>query len=71
MIGVPDENYRETVKAVVELNPGDELSADSVQQAVANRIASVKKPRLVDLVEALLRTDSGEVDREQVRTSYG
>lgn len=28
--------------AVVELNPGDELSEDAVQQAVADRIASFK-----------------------------
>ncbi len=71
VIGVPDEKYGETVKAVIELNPGDALSEDSVQQAVADRIASFKKPRLIDFVEALPRTDSGDVDREQVRASHG
>ncbi len=71
VFGVPDKKYGETVKAVIELNPGDELSADLVQQAVADRIASFKKPRLVEWVETLPRTDSGEVDREQVRASYG
>lgn len=71
VFGVPDEKYGETVKAVVELNAGEELSADSVQQSVADRIASFKKPRLVEFVEALPRLDSGEVDREQVRASHG
>jgi acyl-CoA synthetase (AMP-forming)/AMP-acid ligase II len=71
VIGVPDEKYGEAVKAVVELNPGDELGADAVQQAVANRIASFKKPRVVEFVEALPRTDSGEVDREQVKANHG
>ncbi len=71
VIGVPDEKYGETVKAVIELNPGDELSDDSVRQAVADRIASFKKPRQVEFVEALPRLDTGEVDREQVKASYG
>jgi long-chain acyl-CoA synthetase len=71
VFGVPDKKYGETVKAVIELNPGDELSADSVQQAVADRIASFKKPRLIEWVETLPRTDSGEVDREQVKANYG
>jgi acyl-CoA synthetase (AMP-forming)/AMP-acid ligase II len=71
VIGVPDKKYGETIKAVVQLNPEDELSADSVQQAVTDRIASFKKPRLIDFVEALPRLESGEVDREQVKETYG
>ncbi len=71
VIGVPDEKYGEAVKAVVELIPGDELSEDAVQQAVADRIASFKKPRSVEFVEALPITDSGEVDREQVKANHG
>ena len=68
MFGVPDKKYGETGKAVIEPNPGDERSADSVRQAVAERIASFKKPRPV---EALSRADFGEVDGEPVRASYG
>jgi long-chain acyl-CoA synthetase len=71
VIGVPDEKYGETIKAVIQLNPEDELSADSVQQAVTDRIASFKKPRLIDFIEALPRLESGEVDREQVKETYG
>jgi len=71
VIGVPDEKYGEAVKAVVELNPGDELSEDAVQQAVADRIASFKKPRVVEFVEALPLTDFGEVDRAQVKAAFG
>jgi acyl-CoA synthetase (AMP-forming)/AMP-acid ligase II len=71
VFGVPDEKYGETVKAVIELNPGDELSANSVQQAVADRIASFKKPRQVEFVGTLLRLESGEVDRERVKANHG
>ncbi len=69
VIGVLDQKYGKSVISLVELEPGKELGAEAAAQAVADRIASVKKPRLVDFVEALPRTDSGEVDREQVRAS--
>jgi len=54
----------------VELNPGDELSEDAVQLAVADRIASLKKPRVAEFVDALPRTDTGEVDRSTVNASF-
>ena len=71
VIGVPDEKYGETIKAVIELSPGGELSAESVQQAVADRIASFKKPRQVEFVGKLPRLESGGVDRELVKANYG
>ncbi len=71
VIGVPDEKYGETVKAVIELQPEAELSAEAVQAAVAERIASFKKPRLVEFIDAMPRTESGEVDREAVKANFG
>ena len=55
---------------MVELNPGDELSEDAVQLAVADRIASLKKPRVAEFVDALPRTEIGEVDRSKVNASF-
>ena len=51
---------------MVELNPGYELSEDAVQQALADRIASFKNPPVVEFVDALPRTETGEVDRSLV-----
>lgn len=39
-------------------------------QADAGFIASYKKPRRVEFVDMLPRTESGEVDREQVIPTY-
>lgn len=39
-------------------------------QADAGFIASYKKPRRVEFVDMLPRTESGEVDREQVIATY-
>ncbi len=70
VIGIPDEKWGETVKAVVELVPGKSLSEDNLIKAVAEQIASYKKPQHVDFVEKLPCLESGEVDREAVKSSH-
>jgi acyl-CoA synthetase (AMP-forming)/AMP-acid ligase II len=71
VIGVPDQTWGEAVKAVVEPKPGGELEAQDVISAVADRIASYKKPRLVVFVDQLPRTREGEIDRAAVKSKYG
>jgi long-chain acyl-CoA synthetase len=70
VIGVPDEKWGEAVKAVIELKPGERLSSEEAIAAVAEQIASYKKPRHIVFVEALPRDDAGEVDRERVQGDY-
>ena len=67
VIGVPDEKWGEAVKAVVELYPGQSLIPEEVIQYVGNQIASYKKPRSVEIVDHLPRTESGDIDREAVK----
>jgi long-chain acyl-CoA synthetase len=71
VIGVADEQWGEAVKAVVELELGVSMTQDQISSAVAARIASYKKPRYVDFVEAIPRTSDGEIDREAVKAAYG
>jgi long-chain acyl-CoA synthetase len=70
VIGVPDERWGEAVKAVVELEEGVQMTPDALIAAVAERIASYKKPRHVVFVERLPQAE-GEVDREAVKAEYG
>jgi acyl-CoA synthetase (AMP-forming)/AMP-acid ligase II len=71
VIGVPDEQWGEAVKAVVELVPGTTMTAEQISTAVAEQIASYKKPRYVDFVSALPRTPTGEIDRAAVKAAQG
>ncbi len=71
VIGVPDETWGETVKAVVELKPGKTLTEKEVVEAVTARIAAFKKPRHIQFVEALPRTPEGQIDRVAVKETYG
>lgn len=71
VIGVPNPKWGEAVKAVVELIPGEILTAEQVAAAVADRIAAYKKPQFVDFVERLPRKGNGEIDREAVKATHG
>src|SRR5262249_15152366 len=63
-IGVPDAEWGEVLKAVVELQPGvegtPELVAELIELARAN-LAHYKCPRSVDFVDSLPRDDNGKI----------
>jgi long-chain acyl-CoA synthetase len=75
-IGVPDEEWGESVLAVVELRaghaPSDEL-ADALIAHCRGAIAHYKCPRAVEFVDALPRGDNGKIYkrllRDQVRAA--
>ena len=71
VIGVPDPKWGEAVKAVVELVPGQTLTAEQVVAAVVSRIAAYKKPQRVDFVSKLPRQANGEIDRVAVKAAQG
>jgi len=70
VVGHPDPQRGQIVKAVVVLNagftPGDLLKTE-LQQHVKLETAPYKYPRLIDFVDALPRTNSGKVKRSALR----
>ena len=73
VIGVPDPEMGEQVKAVVQLVPGlegsDKLAAEIIA-FVRERLASYKAPKSVDFVEALPRTPTGKLMKGELRKRY-
>ncbi|WP_433375063.1 AMP-binding protein [Streptosporangium sp. CA-115845] len=53
VIGVPDERWRQAVKAVVVLGDGATASAEEIVEHVRGGLASYKRPRHVDFVAAI------------------
>jgi len=53
VIGVPDERFTQTVKAVVVLKDGQTATAEDVIEHVRGAIASYKKPRYVEFADAI------------------
>ncbi|MEZ5551706.1 MAG: AMP-binding protein [Pseudomonadales bacterium] len=72
-VGVPNEEWGEEVKAVVQLRPGHEptpVLADAIIAHARSRLAAFKCPRSVDFVADLPRLPSGKIQRRVVRTPY-
>lgn len=70
VIGVPDEQWGEAVKAVVELNAGHSVSAGELVALCRQKLGSAKAPRSVDFVAALPRCQVGTVLKKDLREQY-
>jgi len=73
VIGVPDPEWGEQVRAVIELtagcSPSDELAADLVAYC-RDRLTGFKCPRVVEFRETLPRTDGGKLYKRLLREEY-
>lgn len=70
VIGVPDPERTEIVKAFVVLSRGYEAGqdlADALSQHVKRRLSAHAYPRAIDFVEALPKTPSGKIQRFVLR----
>jgi acyl-CoA synthetase (AMP-forming)/AMP-acid ligase II len=70
VVGIPDEKWGEAVKAVVELNPGMQVSDQEIIALCKTRLGSVKTPKSVDFIDKLPRSPVGKVQKRQVRDQY-
>ena len=70
VIGVPDDTWGETVKAIVILKPGSGLSAEELIEWSHSQLAGFKRPRSVDFVEAIPRNPSGKILKKDLRAPY-
>ncbi len=71
VIGVPDRQWGEAIKAVCVLKPGESLEEKDLIEFVASRIARYKKPKFVAFAESLPKTKDGSIDRESVKKEHG
>ncbi len=71
VIGVPDEQWGEAIKAICVLKKGASLEPQELIDFVASRIARYKKPKHVVFVDSLPKTEGGEVDRDQIKKDHG
>jgi long-chain acyl-CoA synthetase len=73
VLGVPNDEWGEEVKAVVEpragVAPSAEL-AESLLEFCSGKLARYKLPRSIDFVERLPRDPSGKLYKRKLRDEY-
>ena len=71
VFGVPDPKWKEGIKAVCLIKPGEAPAPEDIIAFVGARIARYKKPQYVELVSELPRLDDGSPDRLEIKKLYG
>jgi acyl-CoA synthetase (AMP-forming)/AMP-acid ligase II len=69
-IGIPDDKWGETVKAVVVLRDGQSADAGDIIDFCRTRLAAYKCPQSVDYTDALPRNPTGKVLKRELREPY-
>ncbi len=70
VIGVPDEKWGETVRAVITVKPTMEVVPEEIMDLCARNLASYKKPTAVDIVPDIPKTASGKLLKRELREQY-
>jgi acyl-CoA synthetase (AMP-forming)/AMP-acid ligase II len=71
VIGVPDPQWSEAVKAVCVLRTSKNATADEIIDFVGGKIARYKRPKHVVFIDELPKTSKGELDRAAVKAAHG
>ena len=70
VIGVPDEKWGESVKAIIVKKPGVEADPADIIAFARERIAGYKVPKSIDFVDSLPRNPSGKILKRDLRAPY-
>src|SRR5260370_23082312 len=70
VIGIPDENWGEAVKAIVVMKQGKSATATDIINFTRERIAGVKTPKSMDFSAPLPRNPSGKMSRRHRTHPY-
>ena len=71
VIGIFDEEWGESVQAIVVCKPGEAMTAEEVVDHCKRHLASYKKPKGVDFADTLPRNPAGKVLKTVLREQYG
>jgi long-chain acyl-CoA synthetase len=70
VFGIPDAEFGEALAAAVQLRPGEQASAQTVQDWLKARIAGFKVPRTITFHAELPREESGKIFKRKLREPY-
>ncbi|MCJ7593289.1 MAG: AMP-binding protein, partial [Desulfobacterales bacterium] len=70
VIGVPDDHWGESVKALVVMRPGKTATKEEIIAFCKQNLASYKKPRSVEFRPELPKNPTGKILKRLIREEY-
>jgi len=70
VFGIPDEEFGESVYAVVQPQPGVTLDPETLRAELRKTLAGFKTPRRIDFADILPREDSGKIFKRKLREPF-
>jgi len=67
VIGVPDDQWGESVKAYVIPREGKAINEDDIIELCRSKLASYKKPKFIEIVRSLPKNSSGKIMKNILR----
>ena len=70
VIGAPHPDFGESVVAVLVPEAGADLDIDAVEAEVKEKLAGFKRPRRIEVIDALPRNTMGKVQKNDLREAH-
>ncbi len=70
VFGIPDDDFGEALMAVVEPQPGVDLTPDEIRVYLKQHLADYKTPKHIKIASDLPREDSGKIFKRRLRDPY-
>lgn len=70
VIGIPDDEFGESVLAFCELKPGQQVDEAALLAHAGRTLASYKRPRVVRIIDELPRNTVGKLLKRDLRAPY-
>jgi long-chain acyl-CoA synthetase len=70
VFGIPDDEFGESLMAVVEPQPGVNLDATTIRSELKAALADYKVPKRIEIQSGLPREDSGKIFKRRLRDPF-
>lgn len=71
VLGVPDEKWGQTIKAIISPKEGESIQAEEIKIYLETKLSNFKMPRIFKFLQELPKIGSGKIDRALIKNVYG